>query len=375
MKKVFLILLMSLFVFTINACNKEEVNPNVRYFRVIFENNNFKIDELEVKEGDLIDFPKINDRYSRVLYWTLKGSTEKFDETTRIDRNLTLTPVFEFANIVGFANTRLEDEYVFPGEKVKKPKRDPEKANYLFAGWYEDYQTTIPFNFDKVYDYVQHITIYAKWEDAKADLYYRDFVIDRILYYEVYMTKYASEIVTIPSFYLGTEIYELYQMGEANNVKKVIIPMNVHNIIPKFFYASKDLEEIEVHSLNMVYKTVDGVLYRNPSSLVFYPMNKKGDTFKTDVEEIGRNAFSYNQNLKTVIIENAYNVYADAFSFSNILNVVINKEALIDTYAFKDYSGNVFLDDDEYAFNVYNGMTVYKKGEWEFINEVPTPIS
>lgn len=358
----FLIILLSLLLV---SCKKV-------YYTITFEDNDTTISSLEVSKAEEIIFPNLDDGYKRIKYWTIKGQSKVFDNNSILDCNLTLTPFFEYANVVTFVNTNVKDAYVFPGEKVKKPQ-DPTLANYTFIGWYKDYERTIPFNFDKVYSYVQFINVYPKWEESQESLYYRGMVIDGELIYEVYIKEDVFGEVIVPSHYLGVKIYEVYQLGYSNNATIISLPETILNALPDFFISSNNLEEIKVDSRNKIYQAVEGVLYRNPDTIVFYPSNKKGDTHYSDAIHIGIKSFSNTRNLKNLFLNKAFQISKDAFSFSSIENIVVAKGAYIDLNAFRNYKGNVFLYDETYDFLSTDNVKVYVKSEWSLVNGYPVP--
>lgn len=343
-----------------------------KVYKITFENYDMVVDTVDVTEGELITFPNLDSKYSRVLYWTIKGDLNKFEINTLVNSDLTLTPIFEHANCISFPYTKIEDLYVFAGEKMTRPS-DPTRANYEFVGWYEDYQLSIPFNFDKEYGYVQHITVHSKWKAANADLYYRDILANNELIYEVYVTEYAKGEVVVPSYYLGVEIYEVHLLGSRNEAISISLPRTIHNALPDFFISSYNLEEIKVDINNRVYQSKDGVLYRNPDAIVFYPSNKAGITYHTEAVHISSKAFSNTRNLKYLFLDKALQIYNDAFSNSSIENIVVSEGAIISSNAFRNYKGNVFLNDAAYNFLFNPDIKVYLKGEWSLVSGLPIP--
>lgn len=348
--------------------NPEEIIEEV--YTITLENNNFLIDSIKVNKGDRIEFPNLDDTTSRVKYWTIKGESSVFAINTQVDSDLTLTPVFEYANVVIFANTKIKDIYVFPGEKIKKPN-DPTLANYDFAGWYKDYKRENPFDFDKVYEYVQYINVYPKWEEVNSALYYRSGLAGNELYYAVYITEYATGEVVVPAYYLGVKIYEVYQTGETNSAIIISLPYTIDNVLPDFFIFSNDLEEIRVDTQNQMFRAVDGVLFKNPENIIFYPINKKGDTYHTDAKRIESKAFSYTKNLKNLFLDEVTQIDSDAFWDSNIENIIVSQGANISLSAFRNYNGNIFLNDDTYDFKLYPDIKVYLNNEWSLIDGFP----
>ncbi len=81
-------------------------------------------------------------------------------------------PVYYTVSFVTNSNTVIEEQKVIKDGLVEKPT-DPIKADYEFAGWYSTstYDADSKWNFttDKV---VKDITLYAKWEEEKQNIYY-----------------------------------------------------------------------------------------------------------------------------------------------------------------------------------------------------------
>ncbi len=373
MKIFFLAVILFLSLVLVSCQKNIETGPKdevKQTYTITFEEYNFFIADMEITEGEKIYFPDIDDQSSKVKYWTIKGETSIFDEKAIINSDLTLTPVREFANRISFANTDLEDIYVYSGEKIIV-KKEPVKANYIFDGWYKDYAKTTLFDFDKPLGDVQNLNVYAKWKDAHADLYYIVLKSYGIIYYEIYITDYATEVVTVPNDYLGKEIYEVYRYGEINNAITINLPSTITNALPGFFMSSPNLEEIIVEQSNRIYQSVEGVLYRSQDAIIYYPSNKAGDVYATNAGYIESNAFANTRNLKHLFLNEAFDVHADAFKYSSIENIVVKAGANYNYNAFRNYKGNIFLNELTYDFRISEDIHVYLKGEWSLIDGLP----
>jgi len=58
-----------------------------------------------------------------------------------------------------------------PGQKIEKPE-DPERAGFVFLGWYKDYFNTEEWDFDTDTVGETSIILYAKWEPQIFDIIY-----------------------------------------------------------------------------------------------------------------------------------------------------------------------------------------------------------
>ena len=95
------------------------------------------------------------------------ANTEKFNfETDYVTDNLTLyanwiaiKPLVTFNQMNGEESTSVNVKY---NGTVSKPK-DPTKTGYAFAGWYEDAEYTVEYDFST--QLVEDITLYAKWDE------------------------------------------------------------------------------------------------------------------------------------------------------------------------------------------------------------------
>lgn len=71
---------------------------------------------------------------------------------------------------------------------------------------------------------------------------------------------------------------------------------------------------------NSYFRSVEGVLFsKDMSQLIYYPSNKKGDTYKIPdevkefSEDVNCGVFNYNQNLKSITINASVNLFTDYF--------------------------------------------------------------
>ena len=89
---------------------------------------------------------------------------------TVVTSDMYLYPVFRSAHWMIYESnggTLISPSYVVFGDLPVRPS-DPVKAGYTFAGWYQDRDLTVPFDFNAVLDDILdvNVTAYAKWTPA-----------------------------------------------------------------------------------------------------------------------------------------------------------------------------------------------------------------
>lgn len=177
------------------------------------------------------------------------------------------------------------------------------------------------------YDFVQDMLEYELSDDGT--------------YYSVAGVKsYATEI-TIPA--------------EYNNLP-------VRDIVPYALYDAKSLECINVEENNLVYTSVDGVLFtKDMTTVVGYPVAKAGEEYNLPetVRVIGNSAFRNNKNLKTVNLNSALeNIGTYTFESSNIESIKITEN--VTTIGFSVFYNCKKLE------KVYMGTNVRTIEDWAF---------
>lgn len=121
---------------------------------------------------------------------------------------------------------------------------------------------------------------------------------------------------------------EIKELGFGNSgLETFFIPASIESLN---YNALAGIEAIKVDKKNEAYKVKDGVLFsKDGKTLVYYPKNKKGSTYKIPkgVKTIGRYAFNENQYLKKVIMPDSVTVVkAEAFyGMKKLKKVVFSK--------------------------------------------------
>ena len=136
------------------------------------------------------------------------------------------------------------------------------------------------------------------------------------------ITEYAFSNDTIEIVNIPNTVTILYWMSFAkcNNLREINIPESVSDIKSVPVVQCPSVEKINVSEKNNYYRSVDGVLFsKDMSQLIYYPSNKKGDTYKIPdevkefPEDVNCGVFNYNQNLKSITINASVNLFTDYF--------------------------------------------------------------
>lgn len=106
-------------------------------------------------------------------------------------------------------------------------------------------------------------------------------------------------------------------------IEKLVLPASLTNIADGAFLGLWSLKEITIPD-NGVYKTIDGVLYKDGGkTLYMYPPKRTGEyTIPSGVKKIAENAFSYTSLTKITIPNNVTEIGSDTFSYSDTLQTL-----------------------------------------------------
>ena len=129
----------------------------------------------------------------------------------------------------------------------------------------------------------------------------------------VLFNKDKTELIVFPSGkkidrYVipdGVTKIDRYSFDEASNVKTIVIPQSVYNIVTIAFNNLSGLQEFIVDENNQTYSSEDGILFsKDKKKIVKYPSGKQGTEYiiSPEIETIGENAFEYCQNLEEIFI-------------------------------------------------------------------------
>lgn len=102
-------------------------------------------------------------------YKTTSGGTQTVEvfnfSNTVIDKDITLFKCYKVDYKGKDATRTIIQAYVKSGEKATEPSaKNISYTGYSFKGWYQDSETTIPFDFENT-PITQDTVIYSKWEE------------------------------------------------------------------------------------------------------------------------------------------------------------------------------------------------------------------
>ena len=149
--------------------------------------------------------------------------------------------------------------------------------------------------------------------------------------------KLSANLITI----------ENYAFDDCTSLTSLTIPASVTSIVCNFRSCSS-LTEFIVEEGNTNYVSDEyGVLYnKSLAALKAYPVASVQESYTVNeaTETIGKNAFSYNQNLKTVILpEGLEKIMGDAFYGCKMLETVVIPTSIVTIGTDTDAFGNCAL--------------------------------
>ena len=281
---------------------------------------------------------------------------------------------------------------------------------YKFLGWYLDgeYQEKAKVNEILTTD----VTLYAKWEQLEYSEGF-EFILSSTgdSYILVYYNDTGVKDLVIPPTYNDLPVKHICEGAIIYNdtIESVMIPSSITKIDAyvfsncknlKYLSIGKGLKEIDKYALcnvpaletiivdqnnlyldsrnncNAIINTIENALLKGckstiiPDNIVsigkyaFYGYDEFLEIIIPDsVTSIGESAFHSCKNLSTIIIGSNLNYIGD-FAFVNCssLSTIFNNSNFYFTVGSDD-NGSIAY----YANNVYN------KGEWSYIDGVPTP--
>lgn len=247
--------------------------------------------------------------------------------------------------------TDVPSQEVLAGNVCVRPDA-PIREGYAFSGWYQDISYTAIWDF-AVNRVNENITLYARWDELNSDL-----IPTESLIYELdettnsYIVRGVGEEtnVIIPSTYNNlpvTSIAGTYGRGAfaRKDIKTITIPDSIIEIGQNTFNNCRDLEEINISSTS-------------------------------NLQIIGRNAFSGCSNLRSIYIPTNVNEIGDsAFNNCGALEFFIVAE---DNLYYTSINGHLILKDNlELIKGVNNaiipdGITKIHQAAFRRINNLET---
>lgn len=159
-------------------------------------------------------------------------------------------------------------------------------------------------------------------------------------------------------------VIENYAFDNCKSLTSLTFPASVTNIICSFMSCSS-LTEIIVEEGNTYYASDEyGVLYANSFDRLYsYPVASVRESYTVNeaTETIAKNAFSYNENLKTVILpEGVEKIQGDAFYSCKMLETVVIPTTVTTIGTDTDAFGNcTSLKNVTYNGSEHDWMLIY----------------
>lgn len=371
-------LLASLFVLA--GCNQVEKDsspsastvpcPTTEYVNVTFKGNNEEADKIvEVVKGKTAYAPSISNGDKVFAGWFKdEKCTVAFDFSTAVDQDLTLFAKWEDPEVVTVKITfdyqcddLTSDEATIAIDTLAYAPADPDRAGYVFGGWYADEDCSLRYVFaDAV---TTDTTIYAKWVKINTVSFDVETIEDKeVLTGDNFLLPAAPEKEGY--HFKGWKVNDqLYQPGTS-------LTIDVDGDV----------------AICAEYKAVYTVVYYNYDGTILKEYEKEeGDSFEVPEEEVSVPSYirfvSWNNN-QEVVEENSY-IYgnyeytASADKYFNFVGykvydsvddddqpiTVVEPAGEGDTVSFYKISGTtVELDETENGVLVlpktYNGLPV-----------------
>ena len=149
--------------------------------------------------------------------------------------------------------------------------------------------------------------------------------------------------VTIPEGITGIHSFTFF---DCNNLESVHLPKSMKNFWGSCFASCNSLKAVTVDPDNPWFCSVDGVVYtKDRKELVFYPPGKTNAEFAIPegCSVIGRNAFSFCENLKRIIVPATVTdiSYESIFPWKGFEGVFVHE----DNKTYSSLDGNLYSKD------------------------------
>ena len=283
-----------------------------------------------------------------------------------IPSNIKIIGTYTFASCLSLNKIELKDGL----EEI-------ENNSFLFTAFSE---ITIPSTVDTIGSSafygnknLKNIVINKK-EGEEAKFVYESGILmpaskDRILFSS---DSYLKSITTfeIPD---GVKEYNL-NITQYNNIKKIVIPESLENIIVLEGIFPSSIDEIEINGNNEIYavSNEDKILYRKDTKqlVLCYSKEKIIDLIdkenKIGILSIGAKSFVTAENAETIILPDSLQRIAyQAFNgnFPNLKEIKIGKNVTYIDALFKymNYNGKVTIDSGNENYIIENNILYTKK--------------
>lgn len=152
-----------------------------------------------------------------------------------------------------------------------------------------------------------------------------------------YCTRLAE--ITLQS---GVTTIEDSAFSYSSSLSEVLIPGSLSSLGTGVFAGCESLTEIETHAENLIYTSIDGVLYTNDgTTLVSYPIGKPESTYTVPdgVVTIGDAAFHGSQNLNSIVMADSVTTIGNAAFIGCVNLTFINLGSRLTRIEERAFSG------------------------------------
>ena len=196
--------------------------------------------------------------------------------------------------------------------------------------WYTDKSFITRYNFRS--EITGNVEVYGKFDFlSKVTYTVND---DEITITNINLNRMSE--LDIPSSLNNKKVVSIQGFTNYDSLTKVIINANLRSINFEVLSKASNLKEIVVKD-NSRFKSVDGILYNaSEDTLLLYPADKEGNSFKVKVASVGDYAFGSNKNITKLNLTLVTNIGEYAFKDSHIIHIELGYSCAKATSTFSD---------------------------------------
>ena len=253
---------------------------------------------------------------------------------------------------------------MFRGCKSIKKVEIPEGINKISAGGFRGCESLEEITLPKTLKTIAENVFYNNYRlekiniDKNAEFVFKKGMLMNKNETDIYYL--TDETVKVATFRVPDGIKQLKPgLLRYDNIKKVIIPASVTNILADFFISS--VQEVEIDENNEIYLADDSAMYNKDKTILCFYFGKDSEiTIKEGVTEIGRRAL-INVSATTVNLPKSLEKL-DAYAIYNGKVNKINMEGKVNhidgsAFALCDADVNIASSNNYYIFEkgiIYN---------------------